>query len=315
MHLLNSVNILRECASAQVAHQIVQSGVRLHNLLQEQSNIDPDLTKAISFLSKLSLNMIEDSSSLNSEIEHNLQSQIEQINDDTIQIKDNISELEMDCQNLSHKLEIKSNEFQRLNKRFESIRKIQPAFRSEFESLELTNMALYNENCLKSRTLCYLDSELNHYRMSDAQKQFEQQRLLKQVQRRLREEELRVLRGDVMLEEVTDVDVESYQDLQSFAGLVDDVPSMAKSKSKSKSATNPNSSRMSTAQDSFKSSDNLNSSLISSSITITDEENSSSLNEESQNQSASSNDSSAAQSISDASIGSISDLDDENLQF
>merc|ERR1712228_242182 len=103
-----------------------------------------------------------------------------------IEIKQNI--------NILHKkLDDKTSEYDRLNKRLLSLKNIKPAFIEEYEILESKNIEIYDLYCEKFRNLSYLQSALDKYRVIEHEKEIKTKKRLKSVQQKLREQEIKLL--------------------------------------------------------------------------------------------------------------------------
>ena len=72
---------------------------------------------------------------------------------------------------------------------------VRPAFMDEYERLEMELSAHYSMYVQAWRNMSYLESELDEINANEEDRIAENDRQLKMMQRRLREEELRVLRG------------------------------------------------------------------------------------------------------------------------
>merc|ERR1712129_586574 len=178
------------------------------------------------------------------------------------------------------KLTDKRNEFDRLDKRLLSLKNIKPAFIEEYEILERKNIEIYDLYCEKFQNLSYLQSAMGKYRVLEHEKEMKTKKRLKSVQQRLRDQEMTMMRNDH--DGVDDLDIceannQSSRRRQQFGSSM--TPSM--------SHTNTN----------------TNSQSASSGVTSTG------------SSSMTSPQRSMTGSHDDGSIGSISDIDDEHLQF
>jgi len=93
----------------------------------------------------------------------------------------------------------KETELERAEKRLKSLKKVKPAFIGQYEKLEGELRELHEMYIEKYRNLHYLETELEKYHKADRDKRDEVDRALKKMQRRLRAEELAILRGDEAL--------------------------------------------------------------------------------------------------------------------
>merc|ERR1711990_619639 len=73
---------------------------------------------------------------------------------------------------------------------------VRPAFMDEFEKLEKDLSGIYDAYVQKFRNVEYLEHQLEQYNQAEQEKLEESERNLKRMQKRLKEEELRILRGE-----------------------------------------------------------------------------------------------------------------------
>eukprot|EP00495_Collosphaeridae_sp_1-RS-2012_P007508 TRINITY_DN7236_c0_g1_i1.p1 TRINITY_DN7236_c0_g1~~TRINITY_DN7236_c0_g1_i1.p1 ORF type:complete len:283 (+),score=47.78 TRINITY_DN7236_c0_g1_i1:78-851(+) len=144
-------------------------------------------------------------------IEQAIQSKTNQLTDDIATPQTNNKRLESDAKSFAKKIQRKANELERAEKRLRSLQRVRPEFMKEYEGLERELIQVYNVYIEKFRNLSYLESELDKHRTIDLEKKREEKRQLKRVQKRLREEELKILRGE-------DVDDEAFDTLFTGSG-------------------------------------------------------------------------------------------------
>lgn len=327
---VNSIDIqlqtLRE--SKNIGSEIVGSGVRLHNFLQEyEKGNNAKHMLAIQQMMHQMRNLNLESNIIHNKIEERLREQITQITDETQEMNENIKELKLDEKQLNEKIKSKRNEFQRLQKRFESLKNIKPAFMAEYENAERVNLELYKEYCVKYRNMCYLQSRVNSYRMLELDAKRVQKQRLRKVQKRLRNEEMRILRGEEIVDDGGQ-ELIAIMDDNTFDGLVDDLHSTSASSLISENSKNDEKvgyakNRMSMGYNQTRSlNQNMNESTSGS---ISDENSfsgSSHLSEDgsmtvtgTENISTVDSNTNSTSLADEDSIGSISDLGDELLQF
>ncbi|KAJ3043205.1 Clusterin-associated protein 1 [Rhizophlyctis rosea] len=104
--------------------------------------------------------------------------------------------LAADETNLMAKIEKKKMELERAEKRLRSLAGVRPAYMDEYEKIEVELSRLYEIYMEKFRNLTYLEQQLDEHNRLEQDKFEETEMSLKQMQSRLREEELRLLRGD-----------------------------------------------------------------------------------------------------------------------
>ena len=97
---------------------------------------------------------------------------------------------------VAKKLDKKRAELERNRKRLDSLKTVRPAFMDEYEKLEGELQKQYSVYLERFRNLDYLQAELQTYHAADKAEVDEHDRNLKRMQKRLREEELRILRGE-----------------------------------------------------------------------------------------------------------------------
>ena len=91
----------------------------------------------------------------------------------------------------------------------------------EYDHLEHELKQVYEIYLERYRNLAYLESELQKYHQAEMEKKEESDRALKRMQKRLREEELRILRGEqeVDPENMDDSVFDSGRDVRTCPAL------------------------------------------------------------------------------------------------
>merc|ERR1711907_559238 len=90
----------------------------------------------------------------------------------------------------------KEQDLDRCKKRLKDLENVRPAFMDEFEKLEKELEKIYGSYVEKFRNVEYLEHQLEQYNQAEQEKLEESERNLKRMQKRLKEEELRILRGE-----------------------------------------------------------------------------------------------------------------------
>merc|ERR1719240_1853971 len=103
--------------------------------------------------------------------------------------------------NMQQRIDKKTSELDRHEKRFASLKAVRPAFMDEYERLEVELAAHYSMYVQAWRNMSYLESEMDEITANEEDWIAENDRQLKMMQRRLREEELLVLRGQTKVDE------------------------------------------------------------------------------------------------------------------
>jgi clusterin-associated protein 1 len=113
-------------------------------------------------------------------------------------MKKQCRDLEADEKGLDAKIKRKQADLERHEKRLKSLSSVRPAFMDEYEKLEKDLVRHYDGYLERFRNLEYLEHELDVYHKDEQDKVDENDRSLKRMQKKLREEELRQLRGEMV---------------------------------------------------------------------------------------------------------------------
>merc|ERR1712187_950756 len=105
-------------------------------------------------------------------------------------------ELQRDEKGLEQKIRKKRQELERCKKGLGSLASVRPAFMDEYEQLEQELERYYEQYVGRFRNLDYLEHEIDVLNREEQERMEENDRALKRMQKRLREEEWRLLRGE-----------------------------------------------------------------------------------------------------------------------
>merc|ERR1719473_2100760 len=166
-----------------LAADITKYGSRLHELLGQHDDAKAMATRAVG------KNFDVDT------LQRQLNQMIDQVDAQTEELHKMVGNLNSEELNLQQRIDKKKGELDRHEKRFQSLKAVRPAFMDEYERLEVDLSAQYSMYVQAWRNLSYLESELDEINAGEEDRIAENDRQLKQMQKRLREEELRVLRG------------------------------------------------------------------------------------------------------------------------
>lgn len=112
------------------------------------------------------------------------------------QLKQMSDELQRDEKSLEGKIKKKKQELERCRKRLGSLASVRPAFMDEYEQLEQELERFYEQYVGRFRNLDYLEHEIDVLNKEESERMEENDRALKRMQKRLRDEEWRLLRGE-----------------------------------------------------------------------------------------------------------------------
>jgi clusterin-associated protein 1 len=174
--------------------QIVDTGAGLFDLLQKESETRADREKALRFLDGMSRNL--ESNSEHEVVERAVMSMLGNHGQNLEQLKTMSEELQRDEKTLEQKIKKKRQELDRCKKRLTSLVNVRPAFMDEYEQLEQQFERYYEQYVGRFRNLDYLEHALDTLNREEKERMDENERALKRMQKRLRDEEWRLLRGE-----------------------------------------------------------------------------------------------------------------------
>lgn len=174
--------------------EIIETGAKIYSLLGKEEENRKSREKSLTFLDSMSLNLENNDS--HETIRKNILEQIQNLTDNVSNMENMIHSLEQDEKSLQNKIERKHGELERAEQRLRSLKKVRPAFMEEYEQLEQDLKAVYEIYMERHRNLSFLESELDMHYKNEREKKLQADRALKRMQKRLREEELRILRGE-----------------------------------------------------------------------------------------------------------------------
>jgi len=174
--------------------QIVETGAGLFDLLQKENDIRPDREKCLRFLDGMSRNLGSNSES--EVVERAVSSLLGSHGANLESLKQMSEELQRDEKQLEQKIRKKKQELERCRKRLGSLASVRPAFMDEFEQLEQELERYYEQYVGRFRNLDYLEHEIDVLNQEEKDRMEENDRALKRMQKRLRDEEWRLLRGE-----------------------------------------------------------------------------------------------------------------------
>lgn len=174
--------------------QIVETGAGLFDLLQKEGDTRQDREKALRFLDGMSRNL--ESNSEHEVVERAVMSMLGNHGQNLEQLKQMSEELQRDEKSLEQKIKKKRQELDRCKKRLTSLVNVRPAFMDEYEQLEQQFERYYEQYVGRFRNLDYLEHALDMLNREEKERMEENERALKKMQKRLRDEEWRLLRGE-----------------------------------------------------------------------------------------------------------------------
>ncbi|OWY96219.1 Clusterin-associated protein 1 [Phytophthora megakarya] len=181
-------------ATRQLASDITQSGAKLYDLLETELDVRDARQQAIRFLDALSTN--HENSSEQKFLERSIQDILVNQQDNVELTERQVVELDAEEKALSAKIKKAQADLERSEKRLKSLQHVRPAFMDEYEKLEKELERQYAIYCERFRNLDYLQRELDLHNSREMKKLAENDRSLKKLQKKFRDDELAILRGE-----------------------------------------------------------------------------------------------------------------------
>mmetsp|Transcript_43892 Transcript_43892/g.56276 ORF Transcript_43892/g.56276 Transcript_43892/m.56276 type:complete len:388 (+) Transcript_43892:200-1363(+) len=178
-----------------LATDITERGARLFDLLGKEVDVRVERSKALRFLDTISGSL--DSTSEHQYVEKSARGLVEALKEKIEVLEKQSQELVSDEKGLDAKIKRKQAELERHEKRLKSLQSVRPAFMDEYEKLEKDLVKHYEGYLERFRNLDFLENELDAHHKSEQEKLEENDRSLKRMQKKLREDELRQLRGEM----------------------------------------------------------------------------------------------------------------------
>lgn len=150
--------------------------------------------KAIQFLENISRNL--ESNNEQQYIEKCVSEIIAQQQENISQMKNYVGNLEKDEKTLEEKIRKRQLDLERVEKRMVNLINVKPAYMDEYLRLEKELERLYAIYLEKFRNLDYLEHQMDRYNQEDQARFEDSQKALQRIQKKIKDEEWKVLRGD-----------------------------------------------------------------------------------------------------------------------
>merc|ERR1711881_451211 len=180
---MNDMKMARELTS-----EITECGLRLFELLKNEDQNKKARQQAIQLLYSGELDM--------DKVETEINQMATSLRGESERMDEMCKKLQEDEESLQEKITKKEGDLDRCRKRLKDLENVRPAFMDEFEKLEKELEKYYSVYIEKFRNVEYLEHQLEQYNQAEQEKLEESERNLKRMQKRLKEEELRILRGE-----------------------------------------------------------------------------------------------------------------------
>eukprot|EP00002_Diphylleia_rotans_P024677 TRINITY_DN4879_c0_g1_i4.p1 TRINITY_DN4879_c0_g1~~TRINITY_DN4879_c0_g1_i4.p1 ORF type:complete len:398 (+),score=109.17 TRINITY_DN4879_c0_g1_i4:187-1380(+) len=180
----------------QLASEITNRGANLAELLGKEKKLRDARTRAIA--RPLDLDAME----------RLIKESIQQVIEETNSVTTAMSNISSDEVNLEQKIEKRKGELERNQKRLKNLQGVRPSFMDEYEKMEVDLQNLYALYLERFRNLDYLEHEVHQYQQMEQERLEEAERAMKRMQLKIKEEEMRILRGEA---EVNPEDVDDME--------------------------------------------------------------------------------------------------------
>lgn len=167
-----------------LASEITQRGAAIYDALGDEKRLRGERARAVGRDVDLD------------EIEAQVQEQIASVRDNVQGLERMLGDLRRDEESLESKIEKRRAELERAEKRLSALRQVRPAYMDEYDQLEAGMDEMYEAYVEKVRNLDYLEWQLREMSADEDAAREEKERELRDMQRRMRNEEMKILRGE-----------------------------------------------------------------------------------------------------------------------
>ncbi|KAK9806266.1 hypothetical protein WJX72_007825 [[Myrmecia] bisecta] len=185
-------------AARQLTSEIIRSGTAIYDALQQEPEMRELRNRALT--SNMDTDVIADS----------VREAIVSVHDNVTSISHALEEMNDHHRSLETKMEKRRSELERCEKRLSTLAGVRPAYMDEYERLQEEMQGLFTVYLERFRNLEYLEGQLSQHREAQEERMAASNRTLKKMQRRLRDEEMRILRGEAAVDESQLADGEAY---------------------------------------------------------------------------------------------------------
>jgi len=167
-----------------LSNEIVETGLNLLDLLEKEKILKESREKAIEFLENISKN--SDSKKESEQIEKRIISILQNQQNTLDQLDDHISQLKNKSVELEEEIRVKQIEYERAEKRLESLNNAKPAHFNEMRQLEAELSQVYRIYVEKIRNHDFLGNQLEKYHSLEEERNKNIDKELKAIQDNMR---------------------------------------------------------------------------------------------------------------------------------
>jgi len=192
-----------------VAQEIIDTGAKLHDLLEKEGELREHREKALNFLENISRNLQSDNEQVY--IEKKVREIIQQQTENIKEMHTVVNNLEKDEKMLDEQIKRQTQALAREEQKLKGMMNVKPAYMDEYERLEQELERYYSLYLEKFRNLDYLEHQMDLYHQVEEEKFQENQKALKKMQEKIKAEEWKMLRGEQEINE-DDLDQQILRD-------------------------------------------------------------------------------------------------------
>ena len=210
---LPSFDVFKDAKS--LSSDLIDLGERLSSLLSHEPTIRTARDAALLFVDSLST---DDGRGGAASVERSIRRQMAMMADNVGELKASQAQVSEDVDKVRVRVERKEGERERLEKRWAALRRVKPAFMEEFEREEKELRVVYAAYVERMRNVQWLEGEMKGLRREEEEEKKESEKQLSSVQKRLREEEMKILRGAGGDHAMDDTDEEEEEEEEGEEG-------------------------------------------------------------------------------------------------
>ncbi|CEG48074.1 Predicted coiled-coil protein [Plasmopara halstedii] len=181
-------------ATRQLGSDLTQAGAKLYDLLETELDVREVRQQALRFLDALATT--SEHSKEQKYLERSIQEILVTLQDNVERTERQVVELDAEEKALATKIQKAHTDLERSEKRLKSLQHVRPAFMDEYEKLEMELERQYAIYCERFRNLDYLQRELELHKSRELKQLVENDRSLKKLHKKFRDDELAILRGE-----------------------------------------------------------------------------------------------------------------------
>jgi clusterin-associated protein 1 len=183
---------------SELSSKLIENGGALFELLQNEPELRRQRSRAIEVIEKLG--DLQETRLLEKHIDSLLTQESQQVED----LRKGAEEHRAESQSIQAQIKKRQADLERTLKRLDNMKQVKPAFLAEYQKLEADLKTLYDSYVDRFRNTTYLEACVDQLTAKEQQEMLEREQWIDAINKRLRDEELRQLRGEVSQADQTD---------------------------------------------------------------------------------------------------------------